>query len=1575
MKEHKEARSVSFLFKLMSIISTVVVATSLIFTLLLVEYRTNDLIEREDSRLLMAAELSREMIGPSYHDQIHDETSVSKEQFQQMVARNDDLCRRLGLQYLWSVLVVEDRFVFTSATHSDLNDPNSHCASFFEPHRDPQAFAPAMQPELKPSFSSFKNEWGEGRMVLVPRKDALGRIYIFGASVQLTGLNEMIRRTIISSVGIGLGVFSVAVLFALLLARSFTLPIARLTKAADHMATGDLNLPLALAGTRELQSLSNSLDQMRQGLIRHLDALRQSEEKYRGLFEAESDAIFLIDNDTGLILEANDSASALYGYTREELLEKRNADVSEEPETTQQATQKSKDVPGQVVTIPVRYHRKKDGTVFPVEITARSFSWHGKSVHVAAIRDITERKQAEEALRESEDKHRRLFETMAQGVVYQAPDGTIITANPATERILGLSLDQIMGRTSADPGWRAIREDGSEFPGEEHPSMVTLRTGRPSGPTIMGVFNPVKESYSWLLVTAIPLLQPGESSPFRVYTTFEDITEHKRIEDALAQSEEHFRSVVEGSPDAIFVQTQGFFAYLNAAALKLFGATSVEQLLGKPVMERFHPDYHASVRERIRLLDEEKQAVPMFEQKYLRIDGTPVEVEVQAVPFSYENRDGAAVFIRDITERKRVEEALQKSNHLLDTIVENIPNMIFLKDAKDLTFVRSNKAGENLTGYTRDDLLGKSDYDLFTKEQADFFTEKDRHVLHGRELVDIPEESLLTRDGEIRHLHTKKVPLFDANGEPEYLLGIYEDITERKKVDEKLQETLLFQHETELIARVGGWKTNPETDVLLWTDGVNHILEESPDYKPGLEEGLKFYLPEYIPLLKEALLKALRDGTTFAIETEIMTANTKRLWAEVRGLRRIAEGEETFIVGTFQDITESKRAEQALILVNQQLNDIIEFLPDATFVIDREGRVIAWNRAIEEMTGISKKEMIGKGDYEYTLPFYGERRPQLLDLIGVSNEELESTYRFIQRKGNILSAEAYVPCVYRGKGAHVFATGAPLLDTHGDRVGAIESIRDITAYKEAEAALKESQQRLADIINFLPDATFVIDRDGKVIAWNRAIEAMTGVKAEEMMGKGNYEYSLPFYGERRPILIDLALHPNPEIERNYTAIQRRGDTIFGEAYTPSLPSGNAHSSATASVLRDSKGEIVAAIECIRDNTERKGLEERLQRAEKMEALGTLAGGVAHDLNNVLGIVVGYSELLLDDLGESSSARSEATEILKGGQRAAAIVQDLLTLARRGVHGKKVLNLNNIVKESQKTPEFSQLLSYHSTIEVSTDFELDLLNIAGSSVHLTKSLFNLLSNAAEAMPRGGNITIKTRNQYLDKPVLGYDEVKDGDYVVLSISDTGEGISASDLKRIFEPFYTKKVMGRSGTGLGLAVVWGTVKDHLGYINVESEEGKGTTFTLYFPVTREDATPEQMSISALEYMGKGESILVVDDVKEQRELAGKMLRKLSYTVESVSSGEGAVDYLRENAADLLVLDMIMDPGMDGLDTYRKILEIHPDQKAIIVSGFAETDRVRETQSLGAGAYVKKPYVLEKLGLAVRKELERQR
>ncbi|MEA1948023.1 MAG: response regulator [Thermodesulfobacteriota bacterium] len=389
--------------------------------------------------------------------------------------------------------------------------------------------------------------------------------------------------------------------------------------------------------------------------------------------------------------------------------------------------------------------------------------------------------------------------------------------------------------------------------------------------------------------------------------------------------------------------------------------------------------------------------------------------------------------------------------------------------------------------------------------------------------------------------------------------------------------------------------------------------------------------------------------------------------------------------------------------------------------------------------------------------------------------------------------------------------------------------------------------------------------------------------------------------------------------------------------------------------------------------EKRDLEVRLQRAQKMEALGTLAGGVAHDLNNILSGIVSYPELLLMDIPLDSPQRKPILTIQKSGERAAAIVQDLLTLARRGVVTTNVLNLNSIISEYLKSPEYENLKIYHPNVHLKTAFEPNLLNILGSPVHLSKTVMNLVSNALEAISDSGEIIISTENRYVDKSLDGYEKIKEGDYITLSVSDTGIGIPTENLERIFEPFYTKKVMGKSGTGLGMAVVWGTVKDHNGYIDVKSTEGQGAEFTVYFPVVRQELAMDKPISSITDIMGNGESILIVDDVKDQREIASEMLKKLGYSVLSASNGEEAVDYIKNNSANLIVLDMIMEPGMDGLDTYKKILEINPDQKAIITSGYSETDRVKEAQKLGATSYVKKPYLLKKIGRVVKTELDR--
>ncbi|HQH04251.1 MAG TPA: PAS domain S-box protein, partial [Smithellaceae bacterium] len=768
---------------------------------------------------------------------------------------------------------------------------------------------------------------------------------------------------------------------------------------------------------------------------------------------------------------------------------------------------------------------------------------------VAIYDDVTDRKQAECALRESEEKYRALFENAGEAI-FVAQDGRVAFLNPMTAQITGYSGEEITSRPfvdfiHADDRDMITDRHTRRLQGEDIPRSYTFRMLRKNG------------SLLWVQLDTVLINWQGKPATLNFMT---DITERKRIEDALRESEHELRALFKSMLNAfvlfesVFDRDGNFvsyrFVYINDAYERITGVKNNE-VRGKTVHEVW-PNTEASWVKAYG--DVATTGIPSTFDMYHE----PTEKLYHCNAYRpWDTKGRFCVVFEDITERRRAEEEIQKANTLLNSIVENIPNMIFLKDAGELRFTRFNRAGEELLGHSRDDLLGKNDYDFFPKEQADFFTQKDREVLRGKVIVDIQEEPLQTRDRGERILHTKKVPILNANGEPEYLMGISEDITDRKR---------------------------------------------------------------------------------------------------------------------------------------------------------------------------------------------------------------------------------------------------------------------------AEA-------------------------------------------------------------------------------------------------------------------------------------EKRRLEERLRRAEKMEALGQLAGGVAHDLNNVLGVLSGYSELLLAEIPEGQKSRRHVEKILQSTEKGAAIIQDLLTLARRGVLSEEVIQVNDIISGFTRTPAFENIRDYHPGVSFRMDCDPNLLNIKGSPVHLEKTLMNLVSNAAESISGEGEVVIRTENRYLDKAVVGYDEVREGDYVVLSVSDTGTGISDEHREKIFEPFYTKKAMGRSGTGLGLTIVWGTVKDHNGYIDVSSRVGEGTTFTLYFPATRDEQTAPPERTPVERYMGRGETVLVVDDIAEQRDVASGLLRKLGYRVHSVSSGEEAIEYLKQNRADILILDMIMAPGMDGMEAYRRILEIHPQQKAILVSGFSETDRVRKAQLLGAGVYVKKP------------------
>ncbi len=648
-----------------------------------------------------------------------------------------------------------------------------------------------------------------------------------------------------------------------------------------------------------------------------------------------------------------------------------------------------------------------------------------------------------------------------------------------------------------------------------------------------------------------------------------------------------------------------------------------------------------------------------------------------------------------------------------------------------------------------------------------------------------------------------------------------------------------------------------------------------------------------------------------------------------------------------KDSVMRKQVEKDLRESEHKLNTHLQNTPIAAIAWDLNFRIIEWNPAAEYVFGYSSEEAMGKHPNELILP------EELIDVVDGIFRDL------ISEKGGVRSTNENI--TKDGRRIICDWYNTTLKGADGKVIGVASLVHDITYRKQAEESLRASEEKFSRVFHCSAAIVGISDLEtGEYVEVNQAFCDYLGFTPEEVIGKKSSEVVHMDMIFRNSVIAKM---------KRQGYIKNEETIIYNKKGTPI----NVLFSAQIIEIADKKYNYATAIditELKRTQEAKLELQERLNRSRKMEALGLLAGGVAHDLNNILSGIVSYPELILMDLPEDSKLRNPIETIQKSGCRAAAIVNDLLTVAKGVATPKEPLNLNDTIRDYLDSPEFKSLEQLNPTVTINTKLDTGILSITGSQIHLRKIMMNIVSNAMDAIEGSGNITISTVNKYVDRPLQRYDDINVGEYAVLAVSDDGSGLLSGDLKRIFEPFYTKKVMGRSGTGLGLAVVWNAVQDHDGYIDVKNDEN-GVTFQLYFPITGDRISDKNLSVPITNYKGSGEKILVVDDEDSQREITCKMLDVLDYKNFSVSGGEKAVEYLNEHSVDLLLLDMIMDPGINGRETYERAIKIYPKQKAIIVSGFAETDEVQKAQELGAGTYIKKPLTLEKLGIAVKEEL----
>lgn len=511
-------------------------------------------------------------------------------------------------------------------------------------------------------------------------------------------------------------------------------------------------------------------------------------------------------------------------------------------------------------------------------------------------------------------------------------------------------------------------------------------------------------------------------------------------------------------------------------------------------------------------------------------------------------------------------------------------------------------------------------------------------------------------------------------------------------------------------------------------------------------------------------------------------------------------------------------------------------------------------------------------------------------------------------------------------------------------------------------SLQRSEERFRHLFESANDAIYLVDAESlNIIDCNQKALELDGYSHGEITAMKMFE----LYPEDEREQLDLR-HGEVLRKGSYTSVTSHHHVRKDSILVPVEIS--------SSLVQTGGRKLIMNI--VRDVSKRKALEKereetaaKLRRANRMEALGLMAGGVAHDLNNILSGIVSYPELMMMKLPPDSPVRADLQKVMESGQRAAGVVADLLTVARGAATVKEVVSLNQLIRNYMTSPEFHKLMSLHPKVDFVTSLAPDLPDILCSPIHIQKVLYNLVNNAAESIDGAGQVEIKTSIQLISQD--SGQGPPTGEYTVLRVRDTGSGISQHDLEHIFDPFYTTKKMGRSGTGLGLAVVWNTIKDHDGYITVDSD-GSETSFTAYLPVTDQDDSSNTLnpydSLAGLHGTG---TILVVDDEHIQCEIVEKILTTLGYEVTAVGSGEEAISFLENNSVDLVLLDMLMEPGINGRQTYERIIATHPGQKAIVVSGYSESDDIKQLEKLGVLGLLKKPYTMEEIGKTVQQAL----
>ncbi len=894
---------------------------------------------------------------------------------------------------------------------------------------------------------------------------------------------------------------------------------------------------------------------------------------------------------------------------------------------------------------------------------------------------------------------------------------------------------------------------------------------------------------------------------------------------------------------------------------------------------------------------------------------------------------------KEVEDRKLAEEGLRNSHERLQILFEFAPDCYYLSDLQG-RLIDGNRAAEELTGYDREELIGKGflDLNLLSEDQREKAASGLDDSIQGKATG--PHEFILKRkDGTHVSVEIRTFPVVIGN--QSLVLGLARDITARKNMERALrmsEERYREIYDTAPLAFVA-W--DRDTIITDWNTRAEVVFGWSREEALG-RDFFDFLIPEQAKPQEGGVVDALlRGDLPIHSINENMTKSGEVILCEWNNsIQRDSEGNVIGVISIALDITERRRAEEQLRASEEKYRTLLDSIEIGFYEVDLAGNLIFFNDTVCKSLGRSREELLGINFDSFVNERDAKGMFEAFNTVfktGRSDKSFESDV--VTKDGSIKHLEYSVSLVS---------------DHDGRPMGFRGLVRDISERKRSKEAIEKSNSLLRATLEATGDGILVADGKGKISSFNERFVELWRIPPSVLESRDDEE-ALAFVVSQLKDpdgflekVAELYNHPDAE---SFDVLEFKDGRIF-ERYSKPQRVG---------------GKSVGRVWSFRDITQHRQLEQQFFQAQKMESVGTLAGGIAHDFNNILGGILGYASLMKSKITSDHIFFKHIDTIEKGAMRAAELTAQLLAFARGGKYNTRTVGPNEIIGETLGIIG----RTFAKSIEIETRLDDALPTVQADAGQIQQVLMNLFVNAADAMPDGGTLSIESGTETLsEQDARAHPDASAGDYVVISVADTGIGIEEETMHRIFEPFFTTKEEGK-GTGLGLSMIYGVVKNHGGFVTVRSEVGEGSEFKVHLPAGRE-ARPKS-STAVEEPRGGNELILVVDDEEPIRLFAKEALETHGYRVLAAADGTDAIDVFGENNGDisLVILDMVM-PNMGGQETFLKLREMNPEVNALLSTGYSQDGQAQGILNSGVKGFIQKPYQVNALLSKVRKALD---